>query len=68
MAAAVVAQTQPQRLALTGPDELLKQLTAAVRETALSAAMTPPVGHAKHPDQPGRREPVRNCVARYRLS
>src|SRR5207248_10263071 len=41
-----------QGLSLTGPDELLKQLTKTVLETALNEEMTEHLGYEKH-DPPG---------------
>jgi putative transposase len=47
-AAELVRLAQEQCLSLTGPDGLLKQLTKAVLETALSEEMTEHLGYRKH--------------------
>jgi transposase-like protein len=44
----LVRRAREQGLSLTGPDGLLKQLTKAVLETALSQEMTGHPGHDKH--------------------
>lgn len=45
-AAELVRHAKEQGLSLTGPDGLLKQLTKAVLETALTEEMTEHLGHA----------------------
>jgi IS5 family transposase len=44
----LVRLAQEQRLSLTGPDGLLKQLTKTVLETALNEEMTEHLGYEKH--------------------
>ncbi|GAA4263619.1 hypothetical protein GCM10022255_109800 [Dactylosporangium darangshiense] len=46
-AAELVRLAQEQRLSLTGPDGLLKQLTKTVLETALNEKMTEHLGYEK---------------------
>jgi hypothetical protein len=56
-AAAMVAEAKARRLALTGPDGLLKLFTKNVLETALGEEMTEHLGHDKN-----RAEPVREST------
>src|SRR5437764_6827952 len=59
--AAMVAEAKARRLALTGPDGLLKLFTKNVLETALNEEMTEHLGHEKNQAAPDRESAnVRN--------
>ncbi|NHA70354.1 IS256 family transposase [Phycicoccus sp. CMS6Z-2] len=45
---------------ITGPEGLLKSITATVLETALEEEMTDHLGHAKHQGPPGGSDNIRN--------
>ena len=45
---------------ITGPDGLLKLITATVLESALEEEMTDHLGHARHQAPPGGAENIRN--------
>jgi len=59
-AAELVRLAKEQGLSLTGPDGLLKQLTKAVIETALSEEMTEHLGYEKHDPAGAGSDNIRN--------
>ena len=56
----LVARAREQRLSLTGPGGLLKQLTTTVLETALNQELTEHLGHDKHGPADNETGNVRN--------
>src|SRR5262249_58753469 len=56
----LVARAREQSVSLTGPEELLKQLTKTALETALNQELTEHLGHDKHGPAGNETGNVRN--------